>query len=165
MEQQLSSRWTFFYKFILLVLVTGAMCCGAWRALDHPDEAPVPGGGMRAGQSWMIVLALAAVVAAVIWWTVAPLKRLVLSGDDLLISNYRTEIRVPLTAVEAISGPSATNPRRYTVTFAEPTEFGRSFTFMPPMVWSFNPWAEADEVGELRRAWAEAQSVASREQR
>lgn len=156
----LSSRWTPFYKFILPVLTTGGVCYGAWRAFVHPDELHLPA-GMRPELAWMIVGALALLVAVLICWTVAGLKRLELDGDDLLISNYLTEIRVPLSAIAKIDGPSATDPKRYTVTFAESAEFGRTFTFMPPMVWSLNPWAEGEEIGELRHAWAAARDEAT----
>ena len=149
---------------MLPVLTTAGMCYGAWRAFVHPDELHVSS-GMRPEQAWVIVLALGLLIGGLIWWTVAPLKRLVLDGDDLLISNYLTEISVPLSAIESISGPSTTNPKRYTVTFTEPTEFGRTFTFMPPMVWSMNPWAESEVVGQLRTAWAMAQAADSRRQR
>jgi hypothetical protein len=157
----LSSRWTPFYKFVLPVLATGGMCYGAWRAFVHPEQLHLSN-GMRPDQAWMIVLALAFVVGGMIWWTVGPLKRVELEGDELLVSNYLAEIRVSLSAVEAISGASVTNPKRYTLTFEEPTEFGRRISFMPPMVWSLNPWAEAEEIGELRNAWAEARHTAIR---
>ena len=136
----------------------------AWRAFAHPDEVHLPY-GMRPEYAWMSALAMGLLIGGLIWWTVAPLKRVVLSGDDLLISNYLTEISVPLSAIESINGPSTTNPKRYTVTFAEPTEFGRTFTFMPPMVWSMNPWAASEVVSELRTAWAMAQAADSRRPR
>ena len=159
MEQQLSSRWTFFYKFILPVLTTGGMCFGTWWTWRNPgsDRVHAPD-GMAADHVWLLMLAATAAVAAIIWWTSAPLKRVVLSDDELVVSNYLTEIRVPLTSIEKISGPSRTNTKRYTVTLLEPTDYGRRITFLPPMVWSFNPWAEAEEVAQLRGAWAEAQA-------
>ncbi|HEY5490780.1 MAG TPA: hypothetical protein VIK25_06250 [Gemmatimonadaceae bacterium] len=164
MELNLSSRWTFFYKFILPVLAIGGLCYGAWRAFAHPDEVHVSS-GMRPEQAWLIVFALVPVVTALHLWMLAPLKRVVLQGDDLLISNFLVEISVPLSVIESISGPSVTNPKRYTVTFAEPTDFGRRITFLPPMVWSMNSWAEAEEIGEFRSAWAAARDEATSRQR
>ena len=163
MEQQLSSRWTFFYKFIVPVLTTGGMCFGAYWAWRNPgsDRGHAPD-GMAAEHAWLLMLAAAALVAAVMWWTTASLKRVVLAGDELLVSNYRTEIRVPLTWIEKISGPSRTNPKRYTVTLVEPTDFGRRITFLPPMSWSLLLWTEPEEVGELRNAWAAARAASAR---
>ncbi len=163
MEQQLSSRWTFFYKFIVPALTVGGMGFGAYWAWRNPgsDGVNAPD-GMAAEHIWILMLAATALVAAVMWWTIAPLKRVVLAGDELLVSNYLTEIRVPLTSIEKISGPSRTNPTRYTVTLLEPTEFGRRITFMPPMAWSLMRWTESEEVDELRSAWAAAQAASAR---
>jgi hypothetical protein len=86
-----------------------------------------------------------------------PLKKVELDDGDLIISDYRTEIRVPLEMVEKIDDRSMTNPRRYKVTFREPTDFGRRIVFLEPMAWTLNPWHECEEVAELRRAVAEAQ--------
>lgn len=140
------------------------MCYGAWRAYVRPDEFHLPVGVPPEG-GWMFFITVAVVVALVIWWTIGALKRIDLDGDELVISNYLTEIRVPLSGVEAISGRSVTDPKRYTLTFGEPTEFGRRVSFMPPMVWSFNPWAEPEEVGELRSAWASARDAESKKRR
>jgi hypothetical protein len=164
LELNLSSRWTFFYKFVLPVLAIGGMCYGGWRAFSRPEEVHLSN-GMRPEQAWMVVLALGVFIGALIWWTVARLKRVTLDGDELLISNFRAEIRVPLSAIASISGASATNPKRYTVTFVEATEFGRTFTFMPPMVWSMNPWAESEVVGDFRRAWAASRDDAMSQRR
>lgn len=161
MTTPLSSRWTPFYKFVLPVLIAGGMCYGTWRAYVRPDELRLPN-GFAPEYGWLFVVLVGMVVALAIWWSVAPLKRIALDGDELVISNYLTEIRVPLSGVEAVSGRSVTDPKRYTLTFAEPTEFGRQVTFMPPMIWSFNPWAEPEEVGELRAAWAAALAASVR---
>ena len=163
MEQQLSSRWTFFYKFIVPALTVGGMGFGAYWAWRNPgtDRVHAPD-GMAAEHVWILMLVATALVAAVMWWTIAPLKRVVLAGDELLVSNYLREIRVPLTWIEKISGPSRTNPKRYTVTLVEPTDFGRRITFLPPMVWSLMLWTEPEEVDELRNAWVAARAPNAR---
>ena len=155
MAISLSSRWTPFYKFLLPLLAAGAICVGAWRAFARPDELNLPPGMPQASGGYLF-LAVAAIVAVIIGWSVGRLKRIELEGDDLIISNYRAEIRVSLSAVENISAPSRSNPKRYTLTFDESTDFGRRVTFMPPMVWSLNPWKEPEEVDELRAAWMAA---------
>lgn len=164
MSTVLSSRWTPFYKFVAPALAAVGLGFGVWSALRRPGEAPVPG-GFPPALAWLSAAAMALLIGGLIWWSVARLKRVVLVGDELVISNYVVEIRVPLTAIESISKRSTTNPKRYTVAFAEPTEFGRTITFMPPMVWSMNPWAESEAVGELRAAWTAAQDAAARRQR
>jgi len=152
----LSSRWTPFYKFVLPVLVTGGMGVSLWRGARSPQEFRLAQ-DMTSAQGLALMLVVALVVAAIMWYTLAPLKKVELDGDDLVISNYRTEIRVPLEMVEKIDERSMTNPRRYRMTFKEPTDFGRRIVFLEPMAWTLNPWHECEEVAELRRAVADAQ--------
>ncbi len=153
----LSSRWTPFYKFYLPALLLGGLGLGAWYVALHPEQQSLPP-GVAPEFGWVFVIGIAVFVAAIMWWTAADLTRIELSDDELCISNYRTEIRVALNDVEDISGPSVTNPRRYTITFAEPTEFGSRVTFIPPMEWSLVPLREAQVVAELRNAWADARA-------
>jgi len=152
----LSSKWTPFYKFVLPVLVTGGMGLGAWRVYGHPQEVNLPP-GLPPAYGWVLMLAIAVMVAAFLWLTLAPIKKVELDDGSLVISNYRTEIRVPLEMVEKIDDRSMTNPKRYTITFREPTDFGQRIVFLEPMVWTMNPWHEAEEIAELRNALAEAQ--------
>ncbi|MHB8837987.1 MAG: hypothetical protein ACYC7F_03445 [Gemmatimonadaceae bacterium] len=159
MPTPLSSRWTPFYKFVLPLLVVGGIGVGAFVARVHPEGQNLPP-GFRPEHTWYFMLAVAGVVATIMWWTVGNLTRIELDDDDLVISNYRTEIRVPLAEIEKISGPSMSNPQRYTITFAEATELGRRVTFMPPMVWSLMRGGEREEVAELRRAWEAARAKA-----
>ncbi len=159
----LSSRWTFFYKFVLPLLVLGGLGFGAWRAFKHPDEVHMPP-AMTPDYGWVLIIVIALFAGGIIWWTVASLCRIEIDDDDLLISHYRTEMRVPLASVESISGPSASNPKRYTLTFEEPTEFGRRVTLLPPMAWTLMPLGEPEAVRELRNAWETARRAATRRQ-
>ena len=160
MSTTLSSRWTPFYKFVIPPLVIGGMGTGAVMAFLHPEPQQMPP-GLRPDQAW-ILMALAAVIAiAVMWWALGRLMRVELDDDDLIISNYRTEIRVPLANVAKIGGPSRSNPPRYTLTFEEPTDLGRSIAFIPPIAWTLGRMKERDEVVELRAAWAAARHAAT----
>ena len=156
MATAMSSRWTPFYKFVLPVLVTGGMGVGLWRAPSHPEQVHLPS-AMTPPQGWGLLLLVLVVVWAVVRYTLVPLKKVEVDGDDLIISNYLSEIRVPLEQVEKIDDRSFTNPKRYTVTFREPTDFGRRIVFIEPMAWTLNPWHECEQVAELRRAVADAQ--------
>jgi hypothetical protein len=137
------------------------MGAAALLAYLHPESLNGPDGWSR-DYAWVMMLALGVVTAAVVWWFGGRLMRVELDDDELLISNYRTEIRVRLANVVKIEGPTFTNPPRYTLTFDEPTEFGRRVTFTPPMVWSLIPKGEAEAVVELRVAWEAARRAAAR---
>jgi hypothetical protein len=152
---ELSSRSTPFYKFVLPVLLVGGMGAAALTAYRHPESLNGPTGWSR-DYAWVMMITLGAVMASAVWWFAGRLMRVELDDDELVISNYRTEIRVRLSHVVKIDGPTITNPPRYTLTFDEPTDFGRRVTFTPRRAWSLLPRGEADVVVELRAAWEAA---------
>lgn len=155
MATQLSSRWTPFYKFVLPLLVLSGIGTGAVVAYLRPEPQTMPP-GLRPDQGWILMLIAAVIAIAVMWWTLGRLMRVELDEDELIISNYRTEIRVPLSNVAKIAGPSRTNPPRYTLTFEEPTDLGRTIAFIPPIAWTLMRMKEREEVVALRAAWEAA---------
>jgi hypothetical protein len=157
----LSSRWTPFYKFVIPLLVIGGMGTGAVVAYLRPEPQAMPP-GLRPDQGWILMTIAAVIACTVMWWALGRLMRVELDDDELVVSNYRAEIRVPLSHVATITGPSRSNPPRYTLTFEEPTELGRTIAFIPPMTWTLGRMKERDEVVELRTAWAAARSAAER---
>lgn len=161
MATPLSSRWTPFYKFALPLLTLGGIGAGAFYEFVHPESQKLPP-GIPQQYGWVVVFFTGLLIGVIFWWAVADLKRVELDGDELIISNYRTEIRVMLTAVETISARSMTNPPRYTLTFAESTEFGNRITFLPAMEWTLLPVGEPQSVVELRAAWDTARNAATR---
>ena len=162
MTTPLSSRWTPFYKFALPLLTLGGIGFGAWYSVAHPEQQHLPE-GTPPQYAWVFVVITGLFVGGIFWWTIVPLKRVELDDDELVISDYRTEIRVSLANVASISGPSMTNPKRYTVTFEESTEFGRRITFLAPMAWTLMPMGDAEEVVELRTAWEAARHAGARQ--
>lgn len=161
MSTTLSSRWTPFYKFVIPLLVLGGIGTSGVMAYVHPDARTMPP-GLRPDQGWIFIAAAAVIAIAVMWWTLGRLMRVELDDDELIISNYRTEIRVPLANVSRIGGPSRSNPPRYTLTFEEPTDLGRTIAFIPPMTWTLGRMKERAEVVALRAAWEAARSDAER---
>lgn len=161
MATTLSSRWTPFYKFVIPLLVFGGIGASSVMAFLRPEPQKMPP-GLRPDQGWILIAAATVIAVAVMWWTLGRLMRVELDDDDLIISNYRTEIRVPLSNVAKIGGPSRSNPPRYTLTFEEPTDLGRTIAFIPPMAWTLGRMKEREEVAELRAAWAAARSNAER---
>lgn len=160
MATTLSSRWTPFYKFVIPLLVVGGIGTSTVMTYLHPEPQKMPP-GLGPDQAWILMAVVAVIAIALMWWALGRLVRVELDDDDLIISNYRTEIRVPLENVAKISGPSRSNPQRYTLTFEEPTDLGRTVAFMPPIAWTLRRMTERDEVIELRRAWAAARRAAA----
>ena len=158
MSTPLSSRSTFTYKVILPVVVIGSLIFGGTiPLLLGPGSPYVHLNGMSPVGFLLLMLVAAIPAMAVLWVTILPLKKVELADDELLISNYRYEIRVPLSQVKAIDGPSLTNPKTYTIKFESPTEFGDAVMFLPPVPFTMMLFTEPEVIGELRSAVAEAQ--------
>jgi hypothetical protein len=122
--QRLSSRMTFYYKFVFTTLWSGAFAVGAVATFLSPRAGLVP----------RIVIPVAWVVgSAVMWWALARLKRVSFDGSTLVISNYVTEITVPVREISAVSQSLLVNTRPVKITFVSETPFGEAVTFIPPV--------------------------------
>ncbi len=149
----ISSRQTFFLKFILPVPwigIFGAVTLALWLGLFW--------GSQMSGPPLPLKLTFLTVLLAggtILLRTVARLKRVRIDGDSLLISNYRTEIRVPLSDIVDVTENRALNHHPVTITLRHETQFGRTITFMPKL--RFFPFLRHPIVAELR-ALASGQS-------
>jgi hypothetical protein len=84
------------------------------------------------------------------------LKTIELDGNDLLISNFGKQIRVPLNTVSAVKGGLAgRNPIK--LEFRIATDFGESIKFLPPQrsMWLWQRHPLVKELRELARLNAE----------
>jgi len=80
--------------------------------------------------------------------------------DDkaLYISNYSTEIVVPLNNVAGVTENVLINIHPITILFRSETEFGSQIVFMPESRW-FGFWSSHPVVGEIQNAVARAGGV------
>ena len=88
--------------------------------------------------------------SAFIYWALARLKKVALSGSALVISDFKTEISVHLSNVDRVSGSLFVTPELAWINFREPTEFGNKVIFMPKIRW-FGGFTRHPIVEELRR--------------
>jgi hypothetical protein len=84
----------------------------------------------------------------VVFWFFAPLKTVSLVGENLCVSNYRTEITVPLSEVLDVREIVLTEPRRVTIYLRNRTEFGKKIVFLAPYRF-FAVWTPHPLVDEL----------------
>lgn len=125
MDELLSSKMTFFNKFIFSILWIGGFGFGTLAMFIDP-HIPAPALVVR-----ILFLAGWLVGSAVIYWICGRIKRVERLGDNLLISNYFQEIEVPLTDVESVSEPTFWKPELIWIKFRRPTIFGSKIVFMP----------------------------------
>ncbi len=145
--RMISSRQTFFAKFVLPTLwigIFGAVTLALWLGLFWGSQMSGPPLPLK----WTF-LAVLLVGGTIFLRTTARLKRVRIDGDTLLISNYRTEIRVPVSDIVDVTENRALNHHPVTITLRHETEFGRTITFMPK-VRPFLLWRSHPVVPELR---------------
>ena len=138
MLMPLSSSLTFFEKYILNTIFYGG---GAF----------VIGQGLFYGYP-AISLVLFIFLGVLGDKTGFRLKKVGLEGSNLVISNYRQTIEVPLASIDAVE--ETFRFRRWTpwvwVIFREPTGFGKKIVFLPFITQS-TPTSESHPiVGELK---------------
>ncbi len=145
MPQQLSSRWTLFYKVALPPIW---LLLGVWLALlasDAPDPLLLPFFGVWAG------------VALFVLWLAGALKHVLLEGDALEIRGLRESLRVPLRDCESVSGTSLLNPELVWIRFRRPTAFGSRVSFVPRRR-GFRPFTPHPALAALRALIQEQQA-------
>jgi len=141
----LSSAQTFWMKFIfpavwISVFGLGTLTLWTVARVNVPSQYP-----------WIFLCAWTGGVAFLLW-TCAGLKRVRMGGGMLYISNFRREIAVPLSEIDAVTENRWLNIHPVTITFRHPTEFGDRITFMPPVRMFEFSWTPHPVVGQLRMA-------------
>ncbi len=147
----LSSAETFFTKVLFPLLWIGGFAAvtlslflapGLWHG---PDAAP-----SDPEVKWVLLVATI-VSIAFIWWTAVPLKRVRMDENVLYISNYSTEIVVPLVNIAQVTENRWLYMHPVTITFHADTEFGSRVVFMPKTR-PFDRWSSHPVVDEIRTA-------------
>jgi hypothetical protein len=147
--KRISSTLTFLYKFIfpsVWITVFGAVTLTFWLGAFHGRAGSAPPDQLK----W-IFLAVWLLGAAFILWVCTGLKKVGLGRDSILISNYRREAMVPLTAIERVTENKWINIHPVTIYFRSTTEFGDTVTFIPTTEFLL-PWDSHPVVEELRNA-------------
>lgn len=130
--RRLSSALTFTGKFLFPLVWTGGFTAATIALFIAPSAwRNGPGPGAR----W-IFLCATLVGAALLWWSGGRLKRVRLDARALYISDYRTEIVVPLSQVVEVTEDYGASGHPVTIRFDRETEFGARVTFIPRARWS-----------------------------
>ncbi|MBP1747595.1 MAG: hypothetical protein H6Q52_134 [Deltaproteobacteria bacterium] len=121
----LSSEWTLFYKFIFPVLWTGIFAGITLVMFMAPDLFSAKGNFQP-----VIFLAMTILGSAWWYWISIRLKKVTLEDDLLVISNFQTQVKIPLRGIERVSGSILMNPELVWLHLASPTVFGSKIVFM-----------------------------------
>jgi hypothetical protein len=139
----ISSRQTFFVKFILPVLWIGSFGAGVVAV-----SLGSIGGNVPPEAAW-IFIGLWVLGTTMFSLLFVPLKKVSIAGNVLAISNYRRQIAVPATDIARITENRWLNYHPVTIHLRRDTALGRTITFMPK-VCPFLFWRSHPIVAELR---------------
>lgn len=143
----ISSAQTFIMKCVFPTMWIGLFGLGTLTMLlaPHHGSRDFDGPG-----PWFFLIMLIA-GTAFIWWACIRLKRVRMDANALYISNYRTDIVVPLANVSDVTENRWVNIHPVTIHFHSDTEFGSQVVFMPKVRW-FGGWRPHPVVAEIRQA-------------
>lgn len=147
-KRLLSSKFTFFYKFIfpsLWICGFGAGTIALWAGAFHDKSGSPP----PSSDLYLFTLILVCGSAFLLWFS-SRLTRVCLDGENLIISNYRKSATVPCKKIENISQSRLQSPIQITLELAAPTPLGDRITFIPPLSLLDLPFVEHPLVAELR---------------
>ena len=147
----LSSAQTFVMKFVFPVVRIGGFAITTLSLFLSPNSWQGADGGLPAADMKWFFLFATLVGTTFIWWACVRLKRVRMDARALNISNYSTDVIVPLANVAQVTENRWVNSHPVTIRFHSDTEFGSHVTFMPKIRW-FAVWSSHPVVEEIRLA-------------
>jgi hypothetical protein len=165
MQQQLSSRSTFFWKFIFPLVWGGGFGLGTLMMFISPMEG-TPGKPPPPDEIKYVFLTVWVGAVLFLLLLIAPLKRVRLNDGNLIVSNFFKDTTIPLSSITRVRENRWTHiggkhPIVIEWTEASPQTQKRKIVFIPtgkaPFAW---PWQHKPHpvLTKLQQAVAEAQA-------
>ena len=146
MRRKISSAQTFLAKFVIPAV---SFVVAAALFITPFFVMPLLG---RESFAWGPALVALGCVGLIAWWCFTayiPLKVVSLDGPNLLVSNYRKEITIPLFEVKEVAEVEQFKQKLIVLSLKRPGDFGRELKFLPRA--QLRLWKEHTVAGELRR--------------
>ena len=126
MRRQISSRFTFLYRWVIPGLLTVAALLAIWLLAVSRTSGPPA-----------FIDALGGFAIAVALFSIARIfdraKWVWLDDNQLLVSDTNQEIAAPLGEIDRVTVTPLFRPYRVRIWFRNPTVFGPSVAFFPPL--------------------------------
>lgn len=122
MQRELSSRFTFFYKYIVIGIWFCGFALGTQEVLlagpDHPK--------------WLQYFATWLLFTGFIYFATGSIKKVTLTGKELVVSNFiRSEV-IAVSEVDSVDGSTFLSPKLVWFNLKNPSPFGsRKISFIP----------------------------------
>lgn len=120
--RELSSPLSFFYKFVFFFLWFGGFGYGVRDVIFFSDGFDT---------RWMQYTGLWLGISVFIFFTTGSIKKVVIEGDFLHVSNFIKADKIPLNHISAVDGSTFLSPRLVWVILKERSIFGKRITFLP----------------------------------
>jgi hypothetical protein len=148
----LSSRWTYFLKYIFgpfWILSFGAV---ALTVMLAPESGlNVGGDGLPPAARWLLVVVWIVASIGILRFTV-PIKRAELRGERLFVSNYFREWEIFPSDIESVRQNRWVNARPIRVRLRREVDgLGTKFDLIPPQRAQLRFWREDPQVEQLRQ--------------
>jgi hypothetical protein len=138
-------------KFVFPLVWIAGFAAATLSLFLAPNSWTTPDGQPPDPRMKAVALLVMLVGTAFIYWSCVRLKRVRMDSGFLYVSNYSTEIVVPLANVVEVTENRWVNSHPVTIRFHSDTDFGSEVTFMPKIRW-FAFWSSHPVVEEIRLA-------------
>ena len=120
--RELSSPFTFFYKYIFIFIWFFGFGFGILDTLMVTEPFST---------TWMQYVAVWLGVTLFIFFTSGNIKKVLIDGDELVVTNFLKTDRLPLTGIAGVDGSTFLSPRLVWINLKEPSQFGSRIVFLP----------------------------------
>ena len=119
--KELSSPYTFFYKYIFILLWVVGFGLGTQEVLLAGPEDP----------RWLKYVAIWAAITTFIFFSTGNVKKVSLLEGKVLVSNFLRTEEIAVSDIESIDGSSYLSPRLIWFNLKRDSRFGSKITFIP----------------------------------
>lgn len=126
--EDLSSRLTFFFKVVFPTFWIGAFALATLFMFVSPESFQGDSDVRELRQGFLF---LTVAGSTFFYLTCLRAKRVLLDGDDFVVSNYRRSIRIPVRSVERASASILLTPELMWLHLRESSDFGDRIMFIP----------------------------------
>ncbi len=120
--RELSSPFTFFYKYVFIFIWFFGFGFGISDTLLATEPF---------GTTWIQYMAVWLGMTLFIFFTSGNIKKVLIDGDTLVITNFLKTDRLPLSRISGVDGSTFLSPRLVWLTLHEPCMFGTRIVFLP----------------------------------
>jgi hypothetical protein len=120
----------------------------------HSPTPATPNAVPPSDMRWSF-LAITLLGGLFLYWVCGRLKKVTLSGDAVLVSNFFQTARLPLADVIRVSASRLLSPETVWLRLARPSSFGTSIAFIPRRRFTLG-LTEHPIAAEIRRSAEEA---------